>query len=379
MMMNWEMKKLGEVLQKTETINPTQKPNEEFIYIDVSSVNNETFSVENTTVLKGKDAPSRARKVIKTGDVIFATVRPTLRRIAIIPEEYDGQICSTGYFVLRAKAFINNKLLFYYLLTSSFNERMEKLQKGASYPAVTDTEIKEQIISYPPLPEQQRLVAILDEVFAALATAKENAAKNLQNARELFESVLQGVFANRGVGWEEKTLNQISENLDSKRVPITKNVRSNGSYPYYGASGIVDYVDEYIFDEDLLLVSEDGANLLARTYPIAFSINGKTWVNNHAHVLRFKNMSSQRFVEFYLNSIKLDDYVSGMAQPKLNQKMLNTIIIPYPSLIEQRAIVAKLDALSTEIKKLEGIYQQKLANLEELKQSVLRKVFRGEL
>jgi type I restriction enzyme S subunit len=175
--------------------------------------------------------------------------------------------------------------------------------------------------------------------------------------------------------WEMKKLNQISENLDSKRVPITKNVRSSGSIPYYGASGIVDYVDEYIFDDDLLLVSEDGANLLARTYPIAFSISGKTWVNNHAHVLRFKNMVSQRFVEFYLNSIKLDDYVSGMAQPKLNQTMLNNIVIPYPPLKEQQHIVTVLDEAFAAISTAKENAEKNLQNARELFDSYLQNVF----
>jgi len=121
----------------------------------------------------------------------------------------------------------------------------------------------------------------------------------------------------------------VCENLDSKRVPITKKDRITGKYPYYGASGIVDHVKDYIFDEDLLLVSEDGANLLARTYPIAFSVTGKIWVNNHAHVLKFTDKYSQKYIEYYLNSIKLDTYISGMAQPKLNQKALNNIEIPY--------------------------------------------------
>lgn len=112
---NWEVKKLGDVLQETETINPTQNPNKEFIYIDVSSVNNVNFSIENTTLLKGKDVPSRARKLVKTNDIIFATVRPTLRRICIITDEYDNQVCSKGYFVLRVKENINYALLFYYL------------------------------------------------------------------------------------------------------------------------------------------------------------------------------------------------------------------------------------------------------------------------
>ena len=123
-------------------------------------------------------------------------------------------------------------------------------------------------------------------------------------------------------GWQTKTLDQISENLDSRRIPITKAVRTNGEYPYYGASGIVDYVAEYIFDCDALLVSEDGANLLARSTPIAFSVSGKYWVNNHAHILKFDQSETQRFVELYLESIPLDDYITGAAQPKLNQKAL---------------------------------------------------------
>ena len=112
-------------------------------------------------------------------------------------------------------------------------------------------------------------------------------------------------------GWEMKRLNDVSENLDNRRVPITKNVRNEGSIPYYGASGIVDYVADYLFNEDLLCVSEDGANLLARTYPIAFSISGKTWVNNHAHVLKFKNSTTQKFVEIYLNSMDRDGTGQG--------------------------------------------------------------------
>ena len=187
------------------------------------------------------------------------------------------------------------------------------------------------------------------------------------------------MFDARGDGWEEKRLDNISENLDRQRIPITKRDRKKGNIPYYGASGIVDYVENYIFNEHLLCISEDGANLLARTYPIAFSISGKTWVNNHAHILRFENMITQQFIELYLNSIKLNAFISGMAQPKLNQTQLNKIPIPIPPLIEQKQIVKKLDQLLAETKKMETIYQQKIDDLEELKKSVLQKAFRGEL
>jgi len=277
------------------------------------------------------------------------------------------------YFVTFDDKKYSLKFLYNLLLTLE----LQKLAKGVK-PGINRNNVYSIEVGIPPLLEQKRIVKILDEVFEKMSKAKENAERNLQNAKELFESYLQSVFANPGKEWEEKKLNEISENLDNKRIPITKNVRISGDYPYYGASGIVDYVGEYIFDDNLLLVSEDGANLLARTYPIAFSVGGKLWVNNHAHVLKFKEIESQKFVEYYLNSIGLDSYVSGMAQPKLNQKMLNLIPVPYPPLSEQKSIVAKLDALSVETKKLEALYRQKLADVDELKKSVLKSAFAGK-
>lgn len=163
--------------------------------------------------------------------------------------------------------------------------------------------------------------------------------------------------------WDVKPLGKVAENLDNQRIPITSGDRKAGSIPYYGASGIVDYVESFIFDEDLLCVSEDGANLVARSYPIAFPISGKTWVNNHAHVLRFENACTQKFVEAYLNSIKLDDFITGMAQPKLNKAMLDRIPIPTPSVPEQQLIADSLsrldDLIAAEARKLETLKAHK--------------------
>lgn len=175
--------------------------------------------------------------------------------------------------------------------------------------------------------------------------------------------------------WETKTLDQISINLDSRRIPITKAVRVSGEYPYYGASGIVDYVADYIFDEDTLLISEDGANLLARSTPIAFPASGKYWVNNHAHILKFENVTTQRFVELYLESILLDDYITGAAQPKLNQKALNSIPIPLPPRDEQQRIVGILDEASNGITTAKANAEKNLQNARALFESELQSVF----
>lgn len=143
--------------------------------------------------------------------------------------------------------------------------------------------------------------------------------------------------------YELVELGEICDNLDGKRIPITKSDRKHGLIPYYGASGIVDYVEDYIFDEDLLLISEDGANLRARVTPIAFSVSGKIWVNNHTHVLKFDNRVTQIFVEYYINSIDINNYVTGAAQPKLNQQSLNSIKIPLPPLEIQKEIVTEIE------------------------------------
>ncbi len=176
-------------------------------------------------------------------------------------------------------------------------------------------------------------------------------------------------------GWEVKNLSEVCENFDKKRIPITKSNRIQGNIPYYGASGVVDYIDNYIFDDELLLISEDGANLLARTYPIAFSITGKTWVNNHAHVLKFKYTVTQKFIEYYINSISLNDFISGMAQPKLNQKSLNSIPLPIPSLPEQKRIVALLDAAFADIDGAIANTQKNLTNARALFDSTLNRIF----
>ena len=181
---------------------------------------------------------------------------------------------------------------------------------------------------------RDKLLTFAETGNTILSRAEQSRA---EQSRALIK-LLQYVF-----GYAVVTLEDIAENCDSMRKPVTSGKREAGEYPYYGASGIVDYVKDYIFDGDHLLVSEDGANLLARSTPIAFSISGKNWVNNHAHVLKFDCYETRRFVEFYLNSIDLALYISGGAQPKLNQKNLNRIEIPLPSQERQKYIVDILD------------------------------------
>ena len=390
----WEIKKLGEVCEFGNGLWAGKKPP----FKKVGVIRNTNFTkdckLDDKDILYLEVELSQFQKrKLNFGDIILEKSgggpKQPVGRVVIFNKTEGDFSFSNFTSVIKIKD--SNKLDYNYLhrylyfkYMSGETERMQSHSTGIRN--LKFEEYKEIKILFPPLPEQRRIVSILDECFSAIERSRKNVEQNLKNAKELFESYLQEVFGSacspteeKGKDWETKTLNQISENLDSKRIPITKNFRKRGNIPYYGASGVVDYVADHIFDEDLLCISEDGANLLARTYPIAFSITGKTWVNNHAHVLKFTNLINQKYVEIYFNSIKIEDYVSGMAQPKLNQAMLNKIPIPFPPIAEQQRIVRQLDALRSDTKKLEAIYQKKIANLDELKNSILSKAFKNEL
>ena len=383
--MSWEVKKLEEVTERIKDgLHKTPEYTNDGIPF-VSTTNLLPFRESfNFSSYKKYITEESYRELFKSnrpmkGDILISKCG-TIGISQLVRTDLNFGIFVGLALVTPQKNVLDGEYLEYYLNSQVAQEKMNDLCTGTTRKTLALQALKKLDIIVPPLPTQKKIVEVLDSAFEKIAKAKENSEQNLKNAKEIFESYLQKVFENKGEDWEEKTLNEISENLDGKRKPITKKYREEGEIPYYGASGIVDYVKDFIFDEDLLLVSEDGANLLARTYPIAFSINGKTWVNNHAHVLRFESIFTQKFVERYLNSIKLDPYVSGMAQPKLNQKMLNKIPIHLPkSTEEQKEIVSKLDNLSNQTKKLENIYSQKLSSLEELKQSILQKAFKGEL
>ena len=148
-------------------------------------------------------------------------------------------------------------------------------------------------------------------------------------------------------GVETFPLEECCNILDKKRKPVTKNSREKGEYPYYGANGVQDYVSDYIFNGKFVLVGEDGSVITKSGTPVVTWAEGKIWVNNHAHILKFKTYETRKFVEYYLNSIDLTTFISGGAQPKLNQKNLNKIPIPIPSQEKQKDIVAILDRFDT--------------------------------
>ncbi len=186
-------------------------------------------------------------------------------------------------------------------------------------------------------------------------------------------------------GWEWERFGNVMINKDSERVPLSVAQRQHlkKTYDYYGASGVIDKVDKYLFDKDLLLIGEDGANLINRSTPIAFIAKGKYWVNNHAHVLDVCSGMALSYVALFINAISLVDYVTGTAQPKMNQEKMNSILLAIPPVKEQHRILEKMSMVDAFIDKYASL-QTKLNSLDNsvyelLRKSILQEAIQGKL
>lgn len=227
------------------------------------------------------------------------------------------------------------------------------------------------IIQVPSVSEQQKIVDEIEAIDKRIAD--EQAIISEQSAKVKFKFVeMFGDNPATTHGKNSVKLSTLCENLDNERKPITEHLRNKGDIPYYGASGIVDYVAEYIFDETLLLISEDGANLVSRNMPIAFSITGKSWVNNHVHILRFKNYKLQKYVESYINNIDLSEYINKNANPKLTQEKLNSIMIYMPNDTTLDLYISSIDQCD----KLKFEAQERLEELNAAREDIIDKYFR---
>ena len=302
-----------------------------------------TFYGNFTTETKSFVSPELAEKLRKVnkGDVVITNTSENLEDVgkALLYLGEKQAVTGGHATIFRPGEKILGKYFVYFTQSDFFASEKRKYAKGTKVIDVSATDMAKILIPIPPLDVQAEIVRILD-AFTAVTAELNMREKQYQYYRDKLLS-----FSSDEINW--KSLGEVALNLDSKRKPVTSGLRQSGNIPYYGASGIVDYVKDFIFDGDFLLVSEDGANLLARSTPIAFSISGKTWVNNHAHVLKFETYEERKFVEYYLNSIDLTSYISGSAQPKLNKQSLNSIKIPCPSLDEQKRIVEILDKFET--------------------------------
>ena len=272
----------------------------------------------------------------------------------------------TAFGLCAQKDILHPKYLYYFCEHFDF----EKLNTTVTIPSLTKANLLDIEIDVPSMECQKGIVSRLDKIETIIMLRKQQLAKLDELVKSRFIELFGDPVSNP-MGWKTKRFDSLCENLDSRRKPITASEREAGVYPYYGASGIVDYVADYLFDEDILLVSEDGANLLMRSTPIAFSVSGKVWVNNHAHVVRFEKMSMQKYIEAFFSMIDISEHITGSAQPKLNQAKLNAMMFPVPDDDRLEAFLSFFE----QIDKSKLAIQQSLEKLETLKKTLMQKYF----
>lgn len=354
----WEKKKLGDVCTviggATPNTNIPEYWNGSFNWVTPAELHGEKYFSSSERKLTSEGAKSANLQLLPVGTVLLSSRAP-IGKVAITKEP---SYCNQGFKNLVCGESIYNEYLFYYL--GAHTKELQKEGSGTTFKEISKIKTEQFKILLPPLAFQHKIAIELDKLNE-LIELKRNQLKDLDT---LAQSLFYEIFGdpNSNPNYEFKSFESISINLDSKRRPVTKSKRLSGIYAYYGASGIVDYVDDYIFEGEYLLISEDGANLVSRTQPIAFIAKGKTWINNHAHVIDFHNSASKIYVMFYMNILDFREKITGAAQPKLTQKALNEIPISWPPIELQDEFASKIEA----IEKQKRLIESSIADLETL-------------
>lgn len=389
MKQGWEIKKLGEVADVGAGNSAPQKKelfeNGKFPFFRTSDVGQIRKGFIETSVDYLNDKGIKGLKLFQKGTILFPKSGASTFLNHRVMMNVDGYV-SSHLATIKAKSQIaDDRFLLYYLITIDAKDLMQDI----AYPSLKTSDIGLIPIPLPPLPEQQRIVSILDEAFAAIAKAKANAEQNLKNAKELFESYLQEVFEKKGEGWEEKTLGEIGKPSMCKRI-LKHQTSSTGDIPFYkiGTFGKTPdaFISKEIYDEyrtkysfpkkgDILISASGtiGRRVRYDGEPAFFQDSNIVWIDNNE-----KQVLNDYLYVFY----EFCDWQpsKGATISRLYNSNLTSIKIVFPkSLVEQKNILKKIDAVSTETKKLEAIYQQKINDLDELKKSVLQKAFSGEL
>ena len=370
----WTESSIGKVIIKATQRDPRKKPNDVFKYVDVSAVSNTSFKIIGATPTLGSEAPSRARKAIKTDDVLFATVRPTLKRIALVPTELDGAIASTGFCVLRCdKAKVEPGFLYFFLITDHFNARMAGLERGASYPAVRDSDVTASWFPLPPLSEQKKIAHILSTVQRAIEAQE----RIIQTTTELKKALMHKLFT-EGLRNEPQKQTEIGLVPESWEVlPFDKFVTLQRGYdlrkqdfregpvPVIGATQVIGF--------------HDTANVLAPGVTVVRSgssagkplfISEDFWAHNV--LLYVKNFQGNvpKFVYYKILALDLTQYRQGVAVPTLNRNTFSAIELALPSPEEQQEIAGALDAVSNRTE----VAERKKNQLQDLFRTILHEL-----
>lgn len=388
--MEWKEVRLGDYIKTNETQYSIKENWENFVYLDTGSIIEGRID-KLLYFTKEDKLPSRARRKVQHGDIIYSCVRPNQRHYGYINIPVENLLVSTGFVVISCKD-IDSKYLYYYLTQDTIINYLQNIgeQSVSTYPTIKPQDIEDIFIRIPSdIEDQRRIASILSSLDRKIelnnkinADLEEMAQAIFKNWFVDFEPFKDGKFVDSELGmipegWKVGGLFDIAEIFDKKRKPLSGNVREKMDkiYPYYGATSCMDYVDDYIFDGIYTLIGEDGSVVKENGLPYMQYVWGKMWVNNHAHILQGKNGYSTEMIHALLSITNIKFLVTGAVQAKLSQGNMQKILVAMPPKNVLDEIRPVIDNLYSKIR----INTDENSRLSLLRDTLLPRLISGEL
>lgn len=405
----WSTCTLGDIVERIETgksVKCDERPpqGEEKGLVKISAVTWGKFNEQESKTLFDSSHLKQEEK-IQIGDFLISRAN-TLELVGscVLVTQLSKNLYLSDKVLRLVLTNESKPWLLACLRTPNGRKQIESLATGnqLSMRNISQQALKDIQIPLPPLPEQIRIAQKLDELIAQVDTLRARIDAIPALLKRLRQSILSAAVSGKlteewrqagarsdspydseglPISWSFLALGRYAVNHDGARKPISAKERQSrrGKHPYYGATGQIDCIEGYTHDGEFVLIGEDGANLLTRVKPLAFIAKGKIWVNNHAHVITSPSEHSNAYLAIYLNTIDITQWVSGSAQPKLNQKNMNEIPVHVPPISEQTEIVRRVEQLFAFADQLEAKVASAKTRVDHLTQSILAKAFRGEL
>lgn len=373
--MKYEKIKLSDLV---DTVSDTRKINKDkVVLINTSDIFD--GDVLNHSYTDNSNLRGQFKKRFEKNDILYSEIRPANKRFAYVDFDSEDYIASTKLMVLRKKSnSITNRFLYYCLTNDFFTEKMQHLAEARSgtFPQITFDVLKNESINVPSIENQNKITMVFDNINNKIKSNNEINNNLYEMGDNLYNEYFGNYKDNLPSDYKIVKLNEVADNYDSKRKPMSSREREQhrGIYPYYGATSIIDYVDDYIFDDIYLLMGEDGTVKTNDGYPVLQYIWGKNWINNHAHVLKGKNISTELLM-FALRKINIENIITGAVQPKINQENMNKIEFVIGSDSKNKELE---DILKILMDKSKNIIEEN-KKLEELRDALLPKLMNGEI
>ena len=347
--------------------------------VTVEHLGKKRFTEQNLPRVSDKDKKRLNKYVLKEGDVVFSRVG-SVDRCSYVSREYDGWMFSGRCLRVRPYSEIEPLYLYYYFTLESTKQFVRGIATGATMPSINTKFMGEVPIVYPEIDVQRKIVGILnalDEKIELNTKIHENLQQQAQALYKEHFIDMQPFDGAMPEGWHRGTISEIIELHDSKRIPLSSRERANLAkiYPYYGATSVMDYVDRYLFDGIYLLLGEDGTVTDNKGFPILQYVEGKFWVNNHAHIITGKNGFTVEILYLLFSLTNVQSIVTGAVQPKISQANLNKVPVIIPSEAELSTFDSIIQPIFSQIRNLRAENNR----LAVIRDTMLPRLISGEL